>query len=330
MNPALVLNHSFLSGLTQRSAADQRTPLVELLATLIRIRKVRNEGTIYVHPDLRSTDVGNGQPFVSWANGLLGSKDWRDILDTLLSLGTGPFYMELAVNSEMPPGDTDPSCRHVPSWLKDMVLRCAHHVLSEMGEAWLLSYGDGVHLTADAYEAQRGPRRGRVPNLRSDAEAEAAERNLSLRRAQTTVDILDAAEKHASRVRVLDKARDSARRYGQPIPSNLLPALIGLDQYANALDAGESRELAAQIYHHAIGVEMSGEKSATLRKPSLKECRTFVLPNGTPALFDMHAKPGEMRVHVHACKEPVDPNNPDSGEHTVVYVGHCGEHLPLK
>jgi len=166
-------------------------------------------------------------------------------------------------------------------------------------------------------------------NLRNDAETKAAVGDSSRGQVRSALDVLEAAAKHAKRVRICDSARVSARLYGRPPPDNLFDAIVGFDQYALALQSGEGRELAAMTYERNVGVPMSGEKAATLRKPSLKACRMFVLPDGSRKLFDMHAKPGEMRVHVFTRREPIDPSNPNSESQVIVYIGHCGEHLPL-
>lgn len=331
MSPSLVLNHSFLEGMLQRGAAAQRQPLVELKSTLERIRRVRGSGTFHVHSAISSLEVEPGKTFVSWANQNLRLPEWKETLEFHMHMLGGPFYYQLEVDELPCPVDTLPSCERVPHWLREMVLHCAHHVLCGAGRAWLISYGDGTHLTEGSYRAQRDGNEVVIPNLRNDKEAHTAEAELALAGMDTVIEVLQKASKLAERVFVLPSAEESARRYRNPFSVDMLSrAITGLDDYAKALDSGQGRELAAQSYQLACGIEMSAEKTATLQRPNLRRIRTFRLPDRSEQLFDMHAKPGHIRVHIHARKEPRKQDDPSAGEHTVVYVGHCGEHLPLK
>ncbi|HSN99448.1 MAG TPA: hypothetical protein VLS89_14230 [Candidatus Nanopelagicales bacterium] len=341
MKPALLLNHALLDGLAHRAdegdeaaRAAARRPVVEIADTMQRARRVRREqAVLFVHPDLGMTEVAADQPFVIWANQQRRNPVWGNALDLLLQLLSGPFVTSMAVDDGPRPIDTVPSCLEVPEWLVEMLLTAAHHGLACGRSSWILSYGPVPHLDQPIYRATRESIAAEIKNLRTDGEAREAEAALSRADAKTTLAVLEAAALHTERVRVLDSARSSAKRWEIDCrPEVLFEAIRGLDAFARALDEGLPRDTAAERYRLACGVEMSQEKAQTLKKPSLREQRRFLIPGDTDKrLFDMHAKPGEQtRVHVLARKEPKDEQDADRGEHTLVYVGHCGEHLPLR
>jgi hypothetical protein len=336
VKPLLLLNHALLEGLAHRAdAGDEEArkaaqqPLIEIADTVQRARRVRREEAIlFVHPHLALAEVAPGQPFISWANQRHRDPSWGNALDLLLQLLSGPFVMSLSVDSGPRPVDTNPSCLDAPEWLVETVLIAAHHGLSCGRASWILSYGPDPYLLETSYRAERKSRAIELHNLRTDAQAKEAEAASSAGDVKTTLAVLDEAVLHTERVRVLDSARSSAKRWDLDCdPVRLFDAIRHLDAYAKALDEGLPREAAAERYTLVSGIEMSQEKANTLKKPSLREQRKFLLPGDTvKQLFDMHAKPGpRTRVHVFARRE-----QGDESEHTIIYVGYCGEHLDLR
>jgi hypothetical protein len=340
VRPALLLNHALLEGLAYRAGGGDedarraaRQPVVEIADTLQRARRVRREqAVIFVHPALGAAEVAAGQPFISWANQHRANPDWGNALDLLLQLLSGPWVHTLEVDDGPRPADTVPSCLEAPDWLVEIVLTAAHHGLSRGRASVILSYGPAPYLDHPVYRAERGERLIDLPNVRTDHDAAEAEAALSLADVKTTLSVLEEAALHTERVRVLDSARSSAKRWALDCnPAILFEAIRGLDAYARALDEGLPREAAADRYKQACSVDMSQEKAQTLRKPTLRKQREFNVPGVTEKqLFDMHAKPGDTRIHVFARKELKDEDDPGKGDHTVVYVGYCGEHLDLR
>jgi hypothetical protein len=282
---------------------------------------------------LADAEVALGEPFVRWANRHRTNPDWGNALELLLQLLSGPWVHSLEVDDEPRPADTIPSCPKVPQWLADIVLTAAHHGLSCGRQSWILSYGPRPYLAQPIYRAERAERRIDIYNLRTERAAAEAEAALARAGVKTTLAVLEEAALHADRVRILESARSSAKRWELDCdPATLFEAIRGLDAYAHALDEGLPRDSAADRYKLACGVDMSQEKAQTLKKPTLRKQREFHVPGvAERQLFDMHAKPGSStRVHVLARKELRDEEAPEKGTHTVVYVGHCGEHLDLR
>ncbi len=137
-----------------------------------------------------------------------------------------------------------------------------------------------------------------------------------------TLAVLEAAGRFSTRLIILDRARDSARRWPLDCSeATLFQALVRLEDYAVALDEGLPRELAAERYHLRCGIEMSRESGEVGRSPTCKRQQEIDVPDHGVQYFDMHAKPGGgTRVHVWTASV--------AGKHSV-YVGHCGEHLRL-
>jgi len=327
----LVLNHAFLEGFAFAPAETTRGPLVEITQTVLRMRRTRDEVTLYVHPELGRADVGGGESFVQWANARVRTPEWRDLLQPLLQLGSGPFVHDLERDEGAIPTESVPPCDAAPPWLQETLLLSGHHVLSCRRGAWLLSYGVRPHLTDAYYRFNRADSWAQVDNLRSDGDAARAETALAVATTSSASEILERAARLSGRLIVLDDARRSAERWVFDCSfDRLLEALIGLDVYARALEGGASREVAAVAYQQATSIEMSQEKANTLKKPTLRTQRTFRLPDGTREVFDMHAKPGpRTRIHIHARRE-VRSGTATGTEEIVVYVGHCGKHLDLK
>lgn len=349
MKPPLLLNHSFLEGLAYRAVEGDkearkaaRQPVVDVAETVQRAR-LREGAILYVHPEFGSAEVSPGQSFIHWANQHQRDAAWGTTLSLLLQLLSGPFVTSLPVDDGQCPGDTEPSCLNAPAWLVEMMLTAAHHGLAFGPSSLILSYGPKPHLDAPSYVARRDEGAIELRNLRTNKEARDAEAAQSLEGAQTTISVLEAAVGCTDRVRVLDTARSSAKRWELDCrPDDLLAAIRGLDAYALALDAGLPRESAAERYRLACRVEMSQEKAQTLKKPVLRAQRMFMIPGDKERqLFDMHAKPGpKTRVHVFARDEggAASDDGDDGGDasddkrkrRTLVYIGYCGEHLDLK
>jgi hypothetical protein len=327
----LVLNHAFLEGLAFAPAEEIRGPLVEITQTVLRARRARGGVLLYVHSELGTTDVGDGESFVRWANARVRNPKWRDLLQPLLQFGSGPFVSDLERDEGPVPTESLPSCDAAPTWLQETLLLTGHHVLSCRRDAWLISYGVRPYLTDAHYRFNRADAWAKVDNFRSDGDAARAEAALVVSTTSSASEILDRAAQLSGRVIVLDSARRAAERWVLDCTfGRLLEALVGLDVYARALEGGASREAAAETYQQATSIEMSQEKANTLKKPTLRSQRTFRLPDGTREVFDMHAKPGAMtRIHIYARRE-VRSGRKAGAEEIVVYVGHCGRHLDLK
>ncbi|WP_437491936.1 hypothetical protein WME75_16620 [Sorangium sp. So ce1014] len=267
-----------------------------------------------------------------WRNQHRMDSDWDNVLDLLLQLLSGPWVQNLEVDDGPCPTDTDPSCLEAPDWLVEVLLTGAHHGLSCGRPSWILSYGPNPYLDKPIYRAERGERQIELRNLRTAHEAAEAEAALSRPNVTTTLSVLEQAVLHTERVRILDTARSSAKRWELDCDAAILfEAIRALDAYARALDTGLPRESAAERYKLACCVDMSQEKAQTLKKPTLGKQRELHVPGfAEKQLFDMHAKPGNRtRVHVFACKEPRDEKDAEKGDQSVVYIGHCGEHLDL-
>lgn len=339
MRPLLLLNHALLEDLAHRSeegddaCREAQRPLVELADTLQRTRRLRREyDVLFVDQALGTFEVAKGKFFVHWANEHRREAAWGNVLDLLLQLLSGPWIQSLKVDANPRPVDTDPSCLHVPRWLLEILLIAAHHGLSCDRASFILSYGTRPYLEHNVYRVERDGRRIELANLRNDQAAADAEAALGLRDVRTTLDVLDEAARYTSRVRVLESARRSARQWELDCdPGLLFEAIRGLDAYARALDEKLPREIAAERYKEACGVDMSQEKAQTLKRPSLRKQREFQVPDLTEKqLFDMHAKPGNTRIHVFAREEAIDQADVGKGKCTVIYVGHCGKHLDLR
>jgi hypothetical protein len=331
MTPHLVLNHSLLTGIGYRTPAEAQSSLRELFDTLQRASRVRGERLVHVHPSIYSAEATDRLIFLSWAQRYLRDPDWSYLIDPLLPVvQNGPFVTNLSVDDEPRPTDSTPSCQHAPDWLRETLLIALHHGLSPAGrESWLLSYGRSPHLEDAVYTAERVGTRAQVRNFRSDASTRTAEEELSRARVDRTLDILTAAAKHAERVVVLKSAEKSAAAWDLDCAKkSLFDAIVGLDQYAKALDEGQTREQAAGFYTQKTGIEMSQEKANTLRKPTLALQRSFFMPNGKEkVLFDMHAKPGKStRIYI----RPDTETTADGTRKTMIYIGWCGKHLDLK
>jgi len=327
----LVLNHAFLENIAFAPAEAARGPLVEITQTVLRVRRTRGEATLHVHSEFGATDVGGGETFVRWANAQMRTSKWRDLLQPLLQLGSGPFVHDLERDEGPIPAESVPPCDGAPAWLQETLLLSGHHVLSAQRAAWLLSYGVRPYLADTHYRFNRADKWAHVDNLRSDQDASRAEAALVATSTSSASEILERAARLSGRLIVLDSARRSAERWVFDCSlDRVLEALVGLDVYARALESGAAREAAAEAYQQATSIEMSQEKANTLKKPTLRNQRTFTLPDGTRAVFDMHAKPGlETRIHIHARRE-ARLGQATGSEEIVIYVGHCGRHLDLK
>lgn len=318
--PAVLLNHDFVEGMAHR------TDISAIALALADTQRSLGAEPMRVSPDLSAQETGQG-PFIAWANrqGRGDDANVRILAELLLRLCQGPFVTALPVDAHAPPTSTDPPIPEEPAWRRDAILHLAHHALAHPeARAWVLSYDPTSDLTEPHYRASRGDRSVAVENLRSHKDAESRLGQLATKGLRGALAILDAAAKHAKRIVVLEKARDSARRWTLDCTEETLwSALIALDAYALALDEGLTRELAAERYYLQSSIRMSRESAEVERSPTCRTQREIVVPGHGRQYFDMHAKPsGGTRIHVWAHRDPT------SGEHRV-YVGHCGEHLRL-
>lgn len=220
--------------------------------------------------------------------------------------------------------DAEPPLPEDPPWRAEAMRHLALHALFMQGTmACALSYGAGSDLNEAVYRFLLGEQAIKVENFRGHAALAArldAIESQGLRGAAAVLEA--AAARLPGRLVVLDRARDSARRWVLDCSeATLLRALGGLDVYAASLDAGLSREVAAKRYYEATSVEMSQESAEVWKSPTCRRQREMDVPGRGKQYFDMHAKPGgSTRIHVWTEKV---------GAAHVVYVGHCGEHLLL-
>ncbi len=313
------LNHDFVQGMAFRD--DLRTTAVALLDSQRRLGDV----PLRVHPSLPGLETGAG-PFIQWANRVRVTTDVdvRSLAEALLRLCSGPFVTDLPVADDLCSFEEQPPLPEDPPWRAEAMRHLALHALFMQGTmACALSYGAGSDLNEAVYRFLLGEQAIEVENFRGHAALAArldAIESQGLRGAAAVLEA--AAARLPGRLVVLDRARDSARRWVLDCSeATLLRALGGLDVYAASLDAGLSREVAARRYYEATSVEMSQESAEVWKSPTCRRQREMDVPGRGKQYFDMHAKPGgSTRIHVWTEKV---------GAAHVVYVGHCGEHLLL-
>lgn len=295
----------------------RRSDLKALALQIYTAYKRLTPEPLRVHPEISQQDTGEGV-LASWAN----RHREIDIANLLLRLLSGPFVTDLAVETNAPPERIEPACPSHPSWLSEAVHHLAHHALDAANAIPIaVSYAFDTGLKESDYQAIRGTARAAIRNARSDQDLLKILSDCSSTELRDTLSILNDAAGRALRVKVLEKARQSAKRWALDCaPQLLYDAILGLDSYAQALDNGMPRETAAKRYQERCGVEMSQEKGSLKTIPFCFEPRNMTVPGHGKQYFDMHAKPGNTRIHIWAIKED---------GHTVVYIGHCGEHLPL-
>jgi hypothetical protein len=316
--PVVLLNHDFVDGMAHR------TDLGPVAVALQDVQRRLGGDPMHVHPELTLQATGGG-PFVEWANQHRNDAgaDRRMLSALLLRLLSGPFVTDLPLERDVSLLSDDPALPPEPSWRRAAMLHLAAHALSATSAVpWVLSFDPRSDLSQPRYRFTQGDAIAEIDNFRSSAEALSRLGELATRGLVGALATLEAAAQHESRLIVLDRARDAARKWNLDCPEGaLFRALVDLAIYAAALDEGLTRELAAERYHKASGVPLSRESGEVSRSPTCKRQRTFVVPGRGEQYFDMHAKPGAS-TRIHVWTEVVE------GRH-VVYVGHCGEHLLL-
>lgn len=312
--PVVFLNHDFVTGMAHRNDLDG------VLVDLADIQRRLGPAPLYVHPELHGQDTGQG-PFVAWANKQRSNPEQRRTIELLLRLCQGPFVTDLDVDAEAPE-QVQPSLPLQPNWRHEAIVHLGHHVLANPQIlAWLLSYDPQSNLKDLAYSVVRGDDRANLENHRQGSTTSSRLGAIATQGLAGALAILERAAENCPRLVVLDRARDSARRWTLDCTEQTLyHALVSLEVYANALDEGLSRELAAERYTLACSVQMSRESAQVGRSPSCRGQREIEVPGRGKQYFDMHAKPGGTRIHIWTEKHR---------EETVVYIGHCGEHLLL-
>lgn len=312
--PVVFLNHDFVTGMAHRNDLDG------VLVDFADIQRRLGPAPLYVHPELHGQDTGQG-PFVAWANKHRSHPERRGSIELLLRLCQGPFVTDLDVDA-VAPEQVQPPLPAQPDWRNDAVVHLGHHVLTNPQiHGWILSYDPQSSLTEPAYSALRGDERATLENHCQVATTTSRLGAIATLGLAGTLAVLERAAVDCPRIVVLDKARDSAKRWTLDCTEQTLyDALVSLEVYANALDEGLSRELAAERYTLACSVQMSRESAQVGRSPSCRGQREIDVPGRGKQYFDMHAKPGGTRIHVWTEKRE---------ETTVVYIGHCGEHLLL-
>ena len=315
--PVALLNHDFVDGMAHRM--DLRPVALGLHDAQRRL----SPEPVRVHPIISGQDTGAGT-FVQWANRSRADADddRRSLAELLLRLLGGPFVTDLAVAAGLDALQSEPPLPDEPAWRREAVEHLAAHALSvDDVRPWILSFDPQSDLRERKYGFTYGQRSVVIENFLSHTEVANRLVELATQGLVGALATLEAAGRHASRLIILDKARDSARRWTLDCAeATLFRALVGLEVYAAALDEGLSRELAAVRYQEACGVELSRESGEVGRSPTCKRQRMIDVAGRGVQYFDMHAKPGRTRVHI--WTDLIDDQH-------VVYVGHCGEHLPL-
>lgn len=314
--PVVLLNHDFVSGMAHR------TDLDPVMVGLADTQRRLGAEPLHVHPELHSQDTGQG-PFIAWANHERANPDRRPLVELLLRLCDGPFVTDLAIDEHPAPDDADPALPATPEWRKEAVLHLGHHALSApQVRPWVLSYDPQSQLCDPNYRIIRGNEYAVVENFCNASTATSRLAILATEGLHDTLSVLEAAGRHCDRIVVLDKAKDSARRWTLDCTEQTLSqALVSLEVYGTALDQGLSRELAAERYFQACSVPMSQESSEVWKNPTCRMQRQIDVPARGKQYFDMHAKPGG-RTRIHIWTEQSDGR-------TRIYVGHCGNHLLL-
>lgn len=316
--PVVLLNHDFVDGMAHR------TDLAPVAVELGDAQRRLLPEPLRVHPDLSAQDTGAGL-FIQWANRNRNDldTDHRNLAELLLRLVSGPFVTDLATEDRFGALAEEPLLPQDPTWLRDAVHHLAGHALARTDiRPWVLSFDPSSGLREPRYRLSRGEAAVDVENFRRSIELSRRLEELAAQGLAGTLAVLEAAGRTATCLNILDRARESARRWTLDCSeATLFQALVRLDVYAAALDEGLTRELAAERYHLSCGIEMSRESGEVGRSPTCKRQRQIEVPNHGVQYFDMHAKPGSgTRVHIWTALV--------AGRH-IVYVGHCGEHLRL-
>lgn len=312
------LNHDFVLGIAHRTDFD--TILVDIADT----QRCLGAMPICVHPDLPLQETGVG-PLVAWANHQSKNNANADKanVELLLRLCHGPWVTELEVDTLPRPNDAEPSLPNDVEWRKEAVLHLGHHALAAPHvRPWILTYDPKSTLPESSYRITRDDVVITIENFRQHSATLARHLSIASQGLHGALAVLERVTQHSDRIAILDNARNSARRWVLDCTEQtLFQALITLDVYAEALDKGFSRELAAEQYSKACSVPMSQESGAVYKNPTCRKQREFMVPGHGKQYFDMHAKPGGL-TRIHIWTEKVDGR-------TRVYVGHCGDHLLL-
>ncbi|WP_438000221.1 hypothetical protein WMF26_10550 [Sorangium sp. So ce185] len=316
--PVVLLNHDFVEGMAYRA------DLGPVAVALQDVQRRLGGDPMHVHPALAHQATGEG-PFIAWGNQHRNDveADRNRFIPLLLRLLSGPFVTDLPSERDVSLLSDDPALPPEPPWRREAMRHLAAHALSAPSTApWVLSFDPRSDLSQPRYRFACGDAIAEVDNFRSSTAALHRLSELATRGLVGALATLEAAAQQESRLIVLDRARDAARRWNLDCPeATLFRALVDLAIYAAALDEGLSRELAAERYHRASGIPMSRESGEVARSPTCKRQRTFVVPSRGEQYFDMHAKPGAS-TRIHVWTDVVEDRH-------VVYVGHCGEHLLL-
>lgn len=312
--PVVFLNHDFVTGMAHRNDLDG------VLVDLADIQRRLGPAPLHVHPELHGQDTGQG-PFVAWANRQRSNPERRRTIELLLRLCQGPFITDVGVEGTKP-DEVKPPLPAQPIWRNEAVVHLGHHALDNpQALAWILSYDPQSNLTASTYSVLRGEAHATLENHDRGTTTSSRLGVIATQGVSGTLAVLERAALHCPRLVVLDKAKDSAKKWTLDCPEQtLFNALVTLEVYADALDAGLSREVAAERYTAACSVQMSQESAQVWKSPSCRGQRELEVPGRGKQYFDMHAKPAGTRIHIWTEKRQ---------DTTVVYIGHCGEHLLL-
>ena len=335
----MALNHSYLRAIAS-------LPLDQAVARLGSLRRLRERAPsqlfrtdpCQVHRGFGAiiVDPKSSPPLtlIDWlTNPPGGDKSliirFRQEAAWLLAHTRGPFWNDLPLLHEAL--QIEPEVASADPHVQELLRHLLGHV-SNLGAAPLcaVSPDDTTNLTQPEYRSQFNGRQFCVSNLRhvddfARVQDRQGEHSVSF---SCAADVLRYAETESQgALKVLPSAFDSAHRFPRWEQRltwiELLRCLIGLVHFKAARDDGLNDKEAMDRYNRITGVGATEESRFTMAKQACKEARTFTLPDGRAVVFEPHAKPlnrKEPRIHFYWDRQP--------GQASIVFIGHCGEHLP--
>ena len=121
-------------------------------------------------------------------------------------------------------------------------------------------------------------------------------------------------------IEILESARKSAKKHNfKGAFFEVYKTICTLKSEMALLIDGKPEPLRVESFLQQTGCEISGETKKTLENPKFRERREFIIESKGKVLFEWHIKIGrEIRIHYFIDKE-----------NKKIYIGHCGNHLPV-
>jgi hypothetical protein len=129
--------------------------------------------------------------------------------------------------------------------------------------------------------------------------------------------------RHLQQLFILESAKKSARRHNFlnrfPEVHTALLALVALELHNIVDNIDEAERI--ERFRQATGLEISKESAETMKDDYYRNERLFTIPGQQHSeLFEWHVKIGNyIRIHYFVDKSE-----------RIIYIGHCGKHLPVK